>query len=102
MSCGPDTAVGGAFIVNKEVYLQAGGENEHFYGWSHEDSERVKRMQILDLPIFRAQGPLFHLYHPRKENSWYGSEDLELRSQKEFLRICGMTQVELWDDIHSW
>lgn len=102
LSCGPDTAVGGAFIVNKEVYLQAGGENEHFYGWSHEDSERVKRMQILDLPIFRAQGPLFHLYHPRKENSWYGSEDLELRSQKEFLRICGMTQVELWDDIHSW
>lgn len=102
LTCGPNTAVGGAFIVNKEVYLQAGGENEHFYGWGHEDLERVKRMQILGLPVFRASGPLFHLYHPRAANSWYGSKELELKSQKEFLRICSMTQDELWKEIHSW
>lgn len=102
LTCGPNNAVGGAFMVNKELYLQAGGENEHFYGWSHEDSERVKRMQILDLPVFNASGPLFHLYHPRKENSWYGSKELELQSIREFLRICGMTQSELWNDIRSW
>lgn len=102
LTCGPNNAVGGAFMVNKKIYLQAGGENEHFYGWSHEDSERVKRMQILNLPVFNTPGPLFHLYHPRKENSWYGSKELELQSQQEFLRICGMTQSELWNEIHSW
>lgn len=24
---------GGAFFVNRSIYLQTGGENEHFYGW---------------------------------------------------------------------
>lgn len=34
-------SVGGAFLVNRKVYLKAGGENEHFYGWGPEDTERV-------------------------------------------------------------
>lgn len=35
-------SVGGAFLVNKTKYLEAGGENEGFYGWGPEDAERVK------------------------------------------------------------
>ena len=88
-------SVGGAFLVNRKVYLQSGGENEHFYGWGPEDAERVKRMKILGLPVYRASGPLFHLYHPRKENSWYGSADIELKNRQEFLTVCSMTRSEL-------
>ena len=95
-------SVGGAFFVNRKQYLQAGGENEHFYGWGPEDAERVKRMEILGLPVYRAKGPLFHLYHPRKENSWFGSEELELQNRKEFLKVCSMAREELWAYIQTW
>lgn len=95
-------SVGGAFLVNRKVYLQSGGENEHFYGWGPEDAERVKRMEILKLPVYRAEGPLFHLYHPRKENSWYGSGEIELKNRQEFLTVCSMTKKELSDYISTW
>ena len=88
-------SVGGAFLVSRKVHLQSGGENEHFYGWGPEDAERVKRMEILGLPVYRASGPLFHLYHPRKENSWYGSADIELENRQEFLNVCSMTRSDL-------
>lgn len=95
-------SVGGAFLVNRQIYLQVGGENEHFYGWGPEDAERVKRMEILELPVYRAEGPLFHLYHPRKENSWYGSVDIELKNRQEFLTVCSMTRSELQKYIQTW
>lgn len=56
-------SMGGAFFVNKENYLAAGGENECFYGWGYEDTERVKRMEILGYLIARAKNPIFHLHH---------------------------------------
>lgn len=59
-------SVGGAFLVNKTEYLEAGGENEGFYGWGPEDAERVKRLEILELPIARTKGALYHLHHERK------------------------------------
>lgn len=95
-------SVGGAFLVNRKLYLQSGGENEHFYGWGPEDAERAKRMEILGLPVYRAKGPLFHLFHPRNENSRYGSEDIELKNRQEFLNVCSMTQKELSEYIQTW
>ena len=94
-------SVGGAFLVNRKLYLQYGGENENFYGWGPEDAERVKRMEILALSVYRTKGPLFHLYHPRKENSWYGSADIELRNRREFLTVCSMTHDELQRYVRS-
>lgn len=95
-------SVGGAFWVNRKNYLQSGGENEHFYGWGPEDAERVKRMEILGLRVYRAKGALFHLYHPRKENSCYQNKEIELRNRQEFLNVCSMTQEELQKYIQTW
>lgn len=36
-------AVGGAIFVQTNKYLQAGMENEDFYGWGLEDGERHYR-----------------------------------------------------------
>ena len=41
-------SVGGTFIVDKSTYCKAGMENEYFHGWGPEDTERVKRWEILD------------------------------------------------------
>lgn len=84
-------AVGGAFLVNREQYLVAGGENENIYGWGPEDSERVKRMEVLNLPVYRSKEPLFHLWHPRGMNSWYADKENEIKSRKEFLKTCQLS-----------
>lgn len=82
-------AVGGAYMVNREQFIEAGGENENFIGWGPEDYEHVKRMEVLGLPVHYADGPLFHLWHQRGKNSWYASKDIEIHNRKVLLDTCG-------------
>ena len=86
--------VGGAFLVNRQRYIQSGGENENFYGWGQEDSERHKRMEILGEPVCRIAGEIFHLYHPRGANS-LPIGDLERNNIQGFLNICKMDKEQL-------
>lgn len=81
-------SVGGAFIVHREMYIKAGGENEKFYGWGPEDAERVKRLEILGLPIYYSPGVLFHLWHPMKKNSWFVDAGTEKHNRREFQKTC--------------
>jgi len=90
-----DASVGGLFLVNKMAYRDAGMENEFFYGWGPEDAERVKRWEILGYKIERIEGPLFHLCHPRNENSWFGSKEIEIKNRKELINICKKNTNEL-------
>ena len=82
---------GGAFLVNKERYLQVGGENENFYGWAPDDVERVKRLEILEEPIDRTEGLLFHLYHPVHTPD----TSLLLHNKKVLLDVCQMSKTDL-------
>lgn len=87
--------VGGAFFVNRAEYLKAGGENERFYGWGAEDAERVKRMEILELPVTRIDGSLFHLFHPRGINSYFDNGNRDMQNMNAFLDTCRKTKHEL-------
>lgn len=89
-------SVGGAFLVNKEKYLSAGGENEGFYGWGPEDIERVKRLEILEYPIARTEGPCYHLFHPRQSSGRETNEEKRMiYNKKVLLDICKRTKEEL-------
>lgn len=81
-------SVGGAFLVNKQKYLDAGGENENFYGWGPEDTERVKRLEIMSFPVYYSHGTLFHLWHPMGKNSWFSNDELERNNRKELQKTC--------------
>lgn len=94
-------SVGGAFVVDKHRYTSAGGENENFYGWGPEDAERFKRMEILEEPVNRVKGPLFHLNHPRGVNSFHDFGLREKENIKELVRICRMDKKTLENDIKS-
>jgi len=94
-----DWPVGGAFLVNRKAYIEAGMENEHFYGWGREDAERVVRWDTLGYRIKRVEGPLFHLPHPRK--SWFDSKETEIRNRGEFLRVCAMNPQQLKEYIRD-
>lgn len=88
-------SAGGAFLVNRDKYLQAGGENEGFYGWGPEDAERVKRLEIFGLPISRTKGPLYHLNHARKPDIGIDNQKKALHNQKVLLNTCKMNKTEL-------
>ena len=94
-------SVGGAIMMNREKYIDAGMENEKFYGWSPEDYERVLRCEILGYKIMRINGPLFHLDHPRGKTSKFYSNYINISSRKELFKICGMTPLELKSYIDS-
>lgn len=96
------SSVGGVFIINKQRYLQAGGENENIYGWGPEDAERVKRMEILEEPVERVSGPLFHLYHPRGINSTFGYDERDRNNVNELIKVCRMSTEELRKYIQTW
>lgn len=84
---------GGAFIVNRKQYIAAGGENENIYGWGLEDAERLKRMETLNLPVFKSKGPLFHLWHPKVKNSWFANAEIERQNRRELLKTCKITSI---------
>lgn len=88
-------SVVGAFIVDRDKYLAVGGENEGFYGWGPEDVERVKRLEILELPIGRVKGALFHLYHERKGDSGIDYNLKVLHNLKVLMQTCRMSKMEL-------
>lgn len=60
-------AVGGAFIFDKEKFINFGMENEEFEGWGYEDDERYYRLTKLDNIIHCMDYPAYHLYHPRNK-----------------------------------
>lgn len=95
-------SVGGAYMVNRKMYLEAGGENEYFHGWGPEDAERNARIQILELGVDKIEGPLFHLFHTRGINSRYPEEEGAGKNINEFCKVCGMTTIELQDYIETW
>ncbi len=94
-------SVGGAFVINREKYIEMGGENENFYGWGPEDVERVKRMEILEEPISRIKGELYHLYHARGINSGSDNGIRDIYCLKELIKICKMNREELLSYINS-
>ncbi|MBI9064268.1 MAG: hypothetical protein JEZ14_19950 [Marinilabiliaceae bacterium] len=95
-------SVGGAFLINRDKYIEAGMENESFYGWGSEDIERVKRMEILGYKVQRVKGALFHLFHPIHENSWFFSKESEIRSRRLLINTCKMHQTELQNHVKTW
>lgn len=97
-----ELTVGGIFVVDREKYMQVGMENENFIGWGPEDIERLKRLTILNLPVSRVTGSIYHLYHPRKLNSGYVDQFQNFSAKKELLRICRMSKVDLLEEIADW
>lgn len=93
---------GGCFMANRDKYVEAGMENEHFYGWGPEDIERVKRWEILGYSLCRMNGPAFHFQHPVLANSCCSDKKIAAENNRELFRICSMTSGELRREVATW
>lgn len=78
---------GGSFIVSKEKYINAGGENENIYGSEFVGDERVKRLEIMGLPVFYAEGPLLGLWHPKRKSSQL-TNSIGIHDRRELIDTC--------------
>jgi len=95
-------SVGGAVCLNRQNYIQAGGDNEKFESWGPEDLERFKRMRNLGHVVKRVNGNLYHLPHDRLQNSSYQSPEQMVIYMEEYIRITNMRKAELENYIESW
>jgi len=93
---------GGIFLADRDKYMEIGMENEHIYGWGPEDIERLRRMTILGLPVFRVRGELYHLWHPRGVNCFNADPARDVMCFEEYLKVCRLSCKELTDYINTW
>ena len=83
---------GGEVFVNKNKYFDAGMENERHYGWGNEYYDCYNRFTNLGYNVYRGDAHLFHLYHPRKENSSFRPKTFHYISSNELFRISNSSK----------
>lgn len=93
------TLRGGAVFVNTEAYKKAGMENLSFYGWGSEDFDRYERWTILGYKIFITKGVLYHLTHPRGENSTFSRKNQVIGSETALFRTRVSSRQELLERV---
>ncbi|MBN3584800.1 hypothetical protein JYB64_20580 [Algoriphagus aestuarii] len=94
--------VGGAFFANRKTYIDAGMENEKFYGWGREDGDRVNRWKILGYRHQHIDGLLFHLTHERGRNSTFHSPNQDQIKMAEVYKSLSKSKQELQNEINKW
>lgn len=77
---------GGAVMMNRQAFLDIGGENETYYGWGDDDFDRYIRFMNRGMQIYRSRQVLFHLSHPRSENSGFQNSLHQWTSKRELHR----------------
>lgn len=90
-----DKLKGGAVLANRNAYMEAGMENEKFYGWGPEDGERYERCNILNYRIHLSKGCLYHLTHQRGSNSSFRSMEQEKNTNKEYILTALSSKDEI-------
>ncbi len=95
-------AIGGGFIVNRSKYIEAGMENENYYGWGLEDGERYHRWKRLGYKIEHVDGVMYHLDHSRGGNSTFHANDQRYIKTKEQFRIRNISPELLRKEVSEW
>jgi hypothetical protein len=93
--------IGGAIIVNIQKYIEAGMENESFYGWGQEDNERFYRWKNLNFRIYRSRGSLYHLSHPRNINGTFKSPEYATHAINMVAEVVNSTKEEILKHINN-
>lgn len=92
---------GGAILINMEKHIQAGEECLDYYGWGNEDYDRFIRYQKLNYRIFKSDGSLYHLSHPRDENGRFRNHEQYRKSLNTLNRKRKSTQREILESIRK-
>jgi len=95
-------SVGGAIFWDKKTFIDFGMENENFISWGHEDQERFERAKILQVPLTRISGPLYHLRHQPSLNSSNSGHSYYKSNESEWNKVRSMTKDNLLQYVNTW
>ncbi len=98
---GPIESFGGAVFMNRDAFLNAGGENEKFISFGPEDAERYNRFLKLGLKVVRVKGAIYHLDHFRGINSSKNNQFIDA-NRKEWRKVEAMNPEELKQYVKTW
>jgi hypothetical protein len=92
---------GGAVVMRKSSFVDAGMENENFISWGREDFERVWRFRKLGYIVDRVDGNIYHINHFVGENSFKLHPHYQ-GNNKEAAKIRRITPDDLREYIKTW
>ena len=75
-------------FFDRDVYIEAGMENENFIAYAPEDKERFYRFTTLGYNVERIDNFVYHLEHSRGHNSWFNNPYMQNNN-------------DLWDKIQK-
>lgn len=62
-------------------------DNENIYGWGPDDKERYYRLKKIGFNVYRANYPLYHLFHTRNLNSKPANSEWAKKNELEYLKV---------------
>lgn len=88
-------SMGGLFLTTTACFRELGGANERFVSWGPEDQEIAMRYARIGRRIARVPGPLWHLEHPRSENSGPNHPNY-FKNAQEWTRLMSLDSSSEW------
>ena len=97
-------AVGGCLVMNKKCFKDIGGYNPNFKNWGYEDTEIVRRANLIKKNVLsvNSKNPyLFHLPHdddkaPRNAHEYYHD------NEQDYYKVIAMGYENLKEYIKTW
>lgn len=83
---------GGAVFVNRKNILMRASKMKDIMDGGNEYYDCYNRFTNLGYNVYRVDAHLFHLYHPRKENSSFRSKTFHYISSNELFRISNSSK----------
>lgn len=87
------------FMFEYDAFKRCGLENENLIYHGFDDWERYCRVRKLGYDIHNSHGLCYHLYHPQKNDGWYGKDNLNF---EEFARVLDLCNYQLKLEVEKW
>jgi Glycosyl transferase family 11/N-terminal domain of galactosyltransferase len=94
-------SVGGCVMYRKDVFFEAGGENENFRSYGAEDSERFYRWNTLEYKVGRINAVLYHIDHYVGVDSTNRHKYGEV-NKDEWAKVQSMNKKQLLAYVKLW
>lgn len=101
MKPGDKPSVGGAVVMNKAKFIEAGMENENMISYAPEDKERNWRFRTLGHKVRHVNGVLYHMDHFISLDSSQKHNHYKL-NEFEYKKEIKMNRFELNKYIKKW
>ena len=90
-----EDGTGGLVFFDKKSLAESGYYNESFRSWGHEDRELLHRMEMLGFQKKVVSGHMYHLHHPRYQDSHPVKNPYFSDNCKEYDKVKNMGLEEL-------